>query len=416
MASLPPRARRRAPVNPLAGWDIAIAGIALAAMTTGFWRLWPDALALNDAPLGPVILKAGIATLGFVGIASQWEQSLSATLRNPFGFVLIALACVSSVWAIAPSETLRNAILLLAIWGFGLSLALRFKAAELAEICGFAGVFAIVMQITAHKGVPPVDHFDGDLAFAVIGCAWAALRVPVRRTTWLIATGLCFAFAFAATERATLGAVLGFVFGLGLAAFGSMIARRGTVSVLVAAWVIVVAIIALTAFVMFGAVPMTESVSRYFSDLGSAMIIGQGFGAAGQSVGDTIGAGLGIVGACLAILLVLATLFQALFGNPTSSKAFLGQSGVCFGCVGAMLVSPGEVAMFGPIAILFAATSFSISLACVPKPRARRSLFDAQMRPTSVRPLAAARPSVQRKAAPVASNSGLSPLGLRSRQ
>ena len=66
------------PANPLSGWDIGVAAIALSCMTTGFWRLWPDALALNDAPLGPVMLKAGLAALGFVGIASRWEESFAA--------------------------------------------------------------------------------------------------------------------------------------------------------------------------------------------------------------------------------------------------------------------------------------------------------------------------------------------------
>jgi hypothetical protein len=424
MASPSRTKRALAPVNPMAGWDIVVAAIALAAMTTGFWRLWPDALALNDAPLGPVILKAGIAALGFVGIASRWEQSWSATLRNPFGLVLVALACASTLWSIAPSEALRHGILLLVLWGFGISLALRFKSLELAEICGFAGVVGVVMQVTAHKGVPPVDHFDGDLAFALIGSAWAALRVPARRMTWIIATGLCFAFAFAAVERATLGAILGFVFGLGLAAFGTMLAKRGTVSVLVTAWAIVAAIVALTMFAMFGAAPLTEAISRYFSDLGSSMIIGQGFGVIGQSVGAGIGAGLGILGTCLVILLVFATLFQTLFGNPTGPKALMGQAGVCFACVGAMITSPQEVTLFGPITILFAATSFAISLACVPKPRPRKALLAGKRAPLFPRAIAAGAARTVKKprraaaltTQPIAPGGDVSTLGLRPRQ
>jgi hypothetical protein len=422
MATNSLRSRARLAKDPLAGWDIAIAAFALACMTSGFWRLWPDALALNDAPLGPIVLKAGLAALGFVGIASRWEASLSGVIRNPFGLVLIALACASAVWAVVPSQALRHGILLLVMWGFGMSLSLRFKSAELAEICGFAGIFGVVMQVTAHKGVPPVDHFDGDLAFALIGCAWATLATPARRTIWLIATGLCFACAFAATERATFGAILGFVFGLGVVTASNAIVKRGAVSVLIAAWVIVAAIVALTLFALFGAAPVADNVSRFFTDLGAAMIIGQGFGVAGQSVGDSLGAGLGLLGSCVGGLVILSKFFQALFGNPAGRQALMGRAGVCFACVGAIVVAPQEVAMFGPILVLFAATSFAISLACAPTPQRHRSLFEGQKlrpapRPTPARPLQVAqKPSLRTKPPSGVPAAGLTQLGLRPRR
>jgi hypothetical protein len=372
--------------NPFSGWDIAVAALALSCMTTGFWRLWPDALALNDAPLAPVILKAGVAALGFVAIASRWEKSIIAIARNPFGLMMIALACVSSMWAVVPSEALRNAIVLLVVWSFGIGLTLRFRPSELAEICGFAGIVGVVMQVTAHKGVPPVDHFDGDLAFALIGSIWAALRVPARRTLWMISAGFCFAFAFAATEKATLGAILGFVFGVGVAACAGALAKRGAISVLITAWAIVACVIVATMFLMFGAGPVANDLSRYFSDLGNAMVIGQGFGGAGLSVGDSIGAGLGLLGVGIAALVVMATFFQALFGNSASGRALVGHAGVFFACVGAVTIAPAEVAITGPILILFAAASFAISSACAPKVRKRVPLMSSQAMPSPRRP------------------------------
>jgi hypothetical protein len=365
----------RANPNALAGWDIGLAALALACMTTGFWRLWPEASQLNEAPLGPIMLKAGLAALGFVGIASRWEDALRAFSRNPLALVLIALACASSIWAVVPAEALRHGILFLVIWGFGIALTLRFKSTELAEICGFAGIFALVMQMTAHKGVPPMDHFDGDLAFALVGCAWAAWSVPTRRTIWIIATGICAAFAFASGDTASLGAGLGLMFGLILAQVGARLGKKGAVSILVTAWLIVAFVVALTAFVMFGADPVSDSVSRYFSDLGPNMVIGQGFGVAGQSASDSIGAGLGILGLGVAALVVLATFFQALFGNPSGGTASTGYVGVSFACVGAILASPSEVTIFGPICLLFAGASFSISLACARRPMARQPLL-----------------------------------------
>lgn len=403
--------------NPIAGWDIAIAAIALACMTTGFWRLWPNALPLNDAPLGPIILKAGIAALGFVGIASRWEDTLQATLRNPFGIVMIVLACASSIWAIAPSEALRNGILFLVIWGFGIALSLRFKPAELAEICGFAGIFGVVMQVTAHKGLPSVDHFDGDLAFALIGSVWAAMAVRARRTIWIIAAGLCFAFATASTEKAAMGAVLGFAFGIGLAAFGSALGKRGAISVLIAAWIIVISVIGLTIFLMFSAAPIGESVSRYFTNLGDAMIIGQGFGVTGQSVGASFGGGLGLLGTAVVALVVLSTFFQALFGNPVGGNRLYGQIGVFFACTGTLVVAPQEVAVFGPVAVLFAATSFKLSLACAPLARPRRALFDSRKQ-RQVAPVRHAHQTRAPRPAVLAKEAQLSPttLKLRPRQ
>jgi hypothetical protein len=381
----------RANPNAMAGWDIGLAAFALACMTTGFWRLWPEASQLNEAPLGPIMLKAGLAALGFVGIASRWEDALRAFSRNPLALVLIALACSSSLWAVVPAEALRHGILFLVIWGLGIALTLRFKSTELAEICGFAGIFALVMQMTAHKGVPPMNHFDGDLAFALIGCAWAAWSVPTRRTIWFIATGICAAFAFASGDTASLGAGLGLIFGLILAQVGNRLSKKGAVSILVAAWLIVAFVVALTAFVMFGADPVSENVSRYFSDLGPNMVIGQGFGVAGQSASSSIGAGLGILGLGVATLVVLATFFQALFGNPSGGTVSMGYVGVSFACVGAILASPNEVTIFGPICLLFAGASFSISLACARRPMARQPLLQ--------RPIAVRAPLPQRAAA-----------------
>jgi hypothetical protein len=419
----PLRSNRAARANPnvLAGWDIGLAAIALACMTTGFWRLWPEASQLNEAPLGPIILKAGLAALGFVGIASRWEVAIRAFSRNPLALVLIGLACASSIWAVVPAEALRHGILFLVIWGFGIALTLRFKSTELAEICGFAGIFALVMQLTAHKGVPPMDHFDGDLAFALIGCAWAAWSVPMRRTIWFVATGVCAAFAFASGDIASLGAGVGLMFGLILAQVGSVVGRKGAISVLVTAWLIAAFVVAMTAFVMFGADPVSDGISRYFSDLGPNMVIGQGFGVAGQSASGSVGAGLGILGLGVASMVVLATFFQALFGNPSGGTASTGFVGVSFACVGAILASPNEVTIFGPICLLFAGASFSISLACTPRPMARQPLLQRTRAPRAPlqkrAPAFAAQMKIAstKRRAPIVKSPELTSLGLRPR-
>ncbi len=348
-----------------AGWDIGVAAFALACMTAGFWRLWPGAYMLEAAPLGPLIFKAGLAALGFVAIATRWEATLRAFSTNPTSLVLLILACVSPLWAITPADALRNAILLVVIWGFGVALTLRFKPRELAEICGFAGVFGLLAQFIAHRGSPAIGAYDGDLAFAVLACAWAAWQVPARRLIWLLALGCSAALAAVTNDLAALGGAVGLIIGVGLAKAGAAARRGGAVSLIVTAWVIVACIIGVTTFALFAAQPVTARISEFLFALGNQAVLGQGFGNAGHSVLGAVGAGLGIVGACTVVLVVFATLFQALLGRSEAKSASEAFTAVWFATLGAICVSPAEVSIFGPIWILFGASTFGIALANV---------------------------------------------------
>jgi hypothetical protein len=359
----------------LAGWDIGLAAFALACMTAGFWRLWPGAVSLPDTPVGPMMLKAGLAALGFVSIAARWEDTVRAFSRNPLILVMLVLACSSAVWAIVPADALRNAILLIVVCCFGMALTLRFKARELSEICAFAGLFGLMAQFGAHQSMPPLSAFDGDIAFAIMGCAWAAWCVPARRSQWLLALGCCTALAFAAGDFASFGAFIGLGVGLGVAQVGALKGRQGAVSIIVTAWVIVAMIIGVTLFALFGADPVSATIFRFFSGLGPHMMIGQGFGLAGQSIANSVGAGLGIVGVALAGLVAFASLFQALLGRQFGGEGANTNIAIWFASLGAILASPGEIGVFGPICILFAATSFAISLSRVSGVNRRKGLM-----------------------------------------
>jgi hypothetical protein len=380
--SLSPRQRAE---PDLAGWDIGLAAFALACMTAGFWRLWPSALPLTDAPLGPMILKAGLASLGFVALASRWEDVLRAVARNPLMLVLLALSVSSSIWAITPADALRNAILFIVIWVFGVGLTLRFHPRELSEICGFGGIFGLMAQFAAHRGMPPVSAFDGDIVFAIIGSAWAAWCVPVRRPFWLLAFGACCLLAFAAGDRASLGAIIGLVFGYGIAQLGAIRGRQGTVSIIVTAWVLVVLIIGVTLFALFGADPVSLALLNFFQGLGPHMMIGQGFGISGHSVSSGLGAGLGVIGLGLGGFVAFSTVFQALLNDHSRFKdnaSYLDFNIVTwFGVLAAILVAPTDISLFGPVFILFAASAFSISLSCDLKQRPRRALIEERTNP-----------------------------------
>jgi hypothetical protein len=404
--------------NPLSGWDIGLSAVALACMTAGLWRLWPEAVGLDNAPLGFFIVKAGIASLGFVGIATRWEDTLRAFAANPLPLVLMALACSSAIWALTPTDAVRNAIMLIVIWGFGIALALRFNPRELAEICAFAGLFGILGQFAAHQGIPPVTAYDGDIAFAIMGSAWAAWQVPARKTFWLLALGCCALLALGAGDIASLGAASGLGLGIGVARLGAARARNGRVSVILTAWVLVALIIGVTLFALFGVDPVTAKISSFFDSLGPNMLLGQGIGVAGQSFATGIGAGLGIVGVLLMGLLAFATLFQVLLGERRISDGVAGNIAIWFAAIGAILFSPGEVALFGPVCVLFATTSFAISLSCIRVPRRRQPLFNkaigfqAQVKRTSAPiPLMKAPKNMGRKS--VRQTDSLTSLGLR---
>jgi hypothetical protein len=405
--------------NITAGWDVGVAAVALAFMTAGFWRLWPNALQLSDAPIGPLILKSAVAALGFVGVATRWEDTMRAIARNPLVLVLMALASCSAFWAFAPAEAFRNSIIFIVIWFFGIALTLRFRPRDLAEICAFAGLFGLMAQFAAHQGMPPVSVFDGDVAFAIIGSAWAALCVPARRSLWFLVLGSCCALAFAAGDLPSLGAVVGFLIGLGVAQLGAIRSRNGAISVIVTAWVLVAMIIAVTLFVLFGADPVSNHIARFFDALGPSALIGQGFGVGGQSMASAFGAGLGVVGIALIALIVFASLFQMLLAENRQSKGGDITNGfdtnivVWFASFGAIIVSPSEVAVFSPLCIAFAATSFAISMSLVAAPRQRRSLRSTQ----------AALPSTQTRrraqmpvSGPVQTPSKLNAMGLRPKR
>lgn len=416
MASSPIRQLSRSKSNDVsawAGWDIGLAAFALACMTTGFWRLWPGALSLADAPLGPMILKAGLAALGFVAVATRWEDAVRALARNPLILVLMALACSSAIWAVVPADALRNSIMMIVIWVFGVALSLRFRPRELAEICGFAGLFGVMAQFAAHQNMPPVSAFDGDVAFAIMGSAWAALSVPTRRSLWLLALGACCSLAFAAGDTTSLGAGVGLIIGCGIAQIGSIRGRQGAISVLVTAWLLVALISGVTLFVLFGADPISAKIAHFFAALGPHAIIGQGFGISGQSVANALGAGLGVVGVALGGLLAFATLFQALLSGRQSGSRADSTVAIWFATLGAMLLSPADIGVYGPISILFAASSFSISLSSVSVPRPRRALLET---PTPRQVFQDRRPTILGKISTPPNAPSLSEMGLRPKR
>ncbi|MEN9855610.1 MAG: hypothetical protein RLZZ157_736 [Pseudomonadota bacterium] len=353
--------------SDLGGIDFAFATLALAFMTAGFWRLWPEASLLSDPPTSVTIVQAGLLALGFIGIAMQWETWLRAFARNPTGLVFLGLALVSAFWAAAPSDSLRLAILLVLAWCFGMALSLRFGARALAEIAAMAGVLGIFAQFGAHQGLPRLDGLDGDLAFAIVATAWAVWCAPSRRIIWALACGALAILAIILHDTTSLGAIIGFASG-GLVGFAMRFTGRdGTRSVYATAWLLVFLLVAATLFFLFGADSVSGALSRFYSDLGSQNVLGDGFGSQGTSVASALGAGMGVVGLGAGLLLVFGFLLQLFLGNPNLSSGMNAQISVWSASLCAILVSPSAVSIFAPLCILFVAATFSMSLACLPE-------------------------------------------------
>ncbi|MFN7673814.1 MAG: hypothetical protein ACK5OV_00180, partial [bacterium] len=148
--------------------------LALACFSAGFWRMWPGAAGLDEAPLGPVIRTAGVASMGLVGFAVRWEVLAPVLLRRLDGLVLVAICMASAVWALAPALALQHGILLLLVWVFGITIFARLSAADLAFTAAFAGIFALSAQLVAARGLMPLDALDGDLSLALCAALWAS--------------------------------------------------------------------------------------------------------------------------------------------------------------------------------------------------------------------------------------------------
>ncbi|MEN9874840.1 MAG: hypothetical protein RL186_1737, partial [Pseudomonadota bacterium] len=143
--------------------------------------------------------------------------------------------------------------------------------------------------------------------------------------------------------------------------------RDGTRSVYATAWLLVFLLVAATLFFLFGADSVSGALSRFYSDLGSQNVLGDGFGSQGTSVASALGAGMGVVGLGAGLLLVFGFLLQLFLGNPNLSSGMNAQISVWSASLCAILVSPSAVSIFAPLCILFVAATFSMSLACLPE-------------------------------------------------
>lgn len=337
-------------------WDIAILALGLACFSAGFWRLWPWAGGLDEAPLGTMILKAGVASMGLVAFAVRWEALAPILLRRIDGLLLVAVCMISAAWALAPALALQHSILLLLVWVFGLTIAARLPAVELAFSAAFAGILALSAQLVAARGLMPLSALDGDLSFALCAALWASAASATWRWIWLTWSAALVALALLLGDLASVKAA-----GIGLAAAGLafglrwMSARRPWSPIDVAV-TLACSILTVTLLGLF--TPLALSSDPF----GAINWIGYGFGVAGASISEGFGQGLGVLGLGLAGLWAIVGTVRLALDRRASDQDSALVFGVWCAGLAALLLAPAEVSVLGPWVALLAGLSFGVGI------------------------------------------------------
>jgi exopolysaccharide production protein ExoQ len=177
----------------------------------------------------------GVALLLFVGSA---RRMTAIAFSNPALCLLLALAPLSTVWSIAPADTLRRSAALLMTAGFGIYLAARFDSRTQLRLLAWALIAALVLSLATAAIWPEIGVMTQVHEGAVRGL------FPHRNTLALYA-------ALAVLLALVLYAVSGhgrplFLAGAGPAIAGVLLSRSATAP---AVLVLVLLTVPLLAFV-----------------------------------------------------------------------------------------------------------------------------------------------------------------------
>lgn len=337
-------------------WDLALLALALACFSAGFWRLWPGAAGLEEAPLGAVIFKAGVASMGFIGFAVRWETLAPVLLRRLDSLLLVAVCLISAAWALAPAIALQHGILLLSLWVFGITVAARLPVEGLALATAFSGILAILAQIFAARGLMPLSALDGDLTLALCGALWASAVSAKWRWAWLAWAAALVVLALTLGDLTSIMVVgIGVVaasLGLGLRWIS---ARRPwtpiDLAVTLACAILTVTLLALFTPIAFASDPF-----------GAINWIGYGFGVSGSSIRDGFGQGLGVLGLGLASIWAVVTSGRLALDRRESNTNGAAVFGMWCAGLAAFLLAPAEISVLGSWVVLLAGLSFGVGI------------------------------------------------------
>lgn len=191
-------------------------------------------------------------------------EAFLALLRQPFLLLLMGVVALSTLWSIAPDQTVRRIIAVYSTTLGGVVLAVRFRWPTLAEV--FAVAFAILAlgSLAVAIAVPRIgvmhelfpgawrglwtekNALGGNMAFGFSIFAAAAMLNPRRRVIWWGFAALALGLVLMSTSKTSLVSLI-----LGAAAVGFVwVARRGPVSGVAATWAAVLGAMLLAAFLL----------------------------------------------------------------------------------------------------------------------------------------------------------------------
>ena len=253
-----PSLARPAPAPPLTAWRLLLAGssVFLLLVYSQAW-VFPLMGPQADVSQGGLIraLYLPAYAVGFLLLTVSPGAAFQALLRQPFLVALMLLVAASTLWSIAPDQTLRRVFAAYCSALGGVVLASRLKWSELAEAAGTAFAILAVISLLVPLALPSVgimqEIFPGAwrgvwseknalggnmaLGFAIMGAA--AMLNPQRRFMWWGFAGLALLLTLMSTSKTSLVAL---ILGLGGLVFVAIV-RRGPATRVAVLWLAIVA-------------------------------------------------------------------------------------------------------------------------------------------------------------------------------
>jgi O-antigen ligase len=202
--------------RPLA---LALAVAGLLWTSRALDRLAPD-------PFGGGWVAALLAGVGLL-LAAQ-RARVRALLRHGWPLLLpVALALASTLWALKPRSTLRDAAGLAVATGFGIWLAARFDARSQVAIAALAGAALAASALAVVVGAPQIGIMSGlhegvwqgpfwtrnrlapVASLGALACALAARLEPRARAPALAGLALCLGVLLGSRSRSAALALAG---------------------------------------------------------------------------------------------------------------------------------------------------------------------------------------------------------------
>ncbi|MFA7261510.1 MAG: O-antigen ligase [Caulobacter sp.] len=260
-------------------WDWLAFGLAvfIVLIYSQAWIAPVFGITIDDASSGAIrniYFPAYAAGIGLLAMAPG--ATLAAMVRQPFLLLLLAIVAASTLWSIAPDQTLRRIIAVYSTTLCGVVMATRFRWSTLAEALAAANALLVLGSIIwavlpPHLGImtdlfpgawrglwSEKNALGGNMAFAFANFAAAAFLAPRRRVLWWIFAGLALALVLLSTSKTSLVSLI-----LGAGAIGFVwVARRGPVSGVAATWAAVLGALLLAGFLLFASDVFLEILGK----------------------------------------------------------------------------------------------------------------------------------------------------------